>query len=154
MNKSFFVFLHRVKIMSTNFNKKNLSLAIVALTFTLTLVGCASTDRQPPAVYQSSNQCFELKTNLLERARVNNFFTFDFQLSKACVSAEQIEKIVFLADMPAHSHGMNTTPIVKKIGKNHYFVEGTLFHMPGDWRAQFEIYYDSKIEIIELDLDL
>lgn len=132
------------------------------LSLLLTLAACSSNQATSPSShigsntssYLSSNQCFELKTNLLERAKANEFFVFNFHFSKACVDSKKIDKVVFLADMPAHLHGMNTTPSVKHVEGNNYQVEGTLLHMSGEWRARFEIYYDAKIEIIELDFTL
>jgi hypothetical protein len=45
------------------------------------------------------------------------------------------------ATMPAHRHGMNYRPSVKKLdtGAWHYRAEGLLFHMAGRWEYVFEL---------------
>mgnify|MGYP004228368383 CR=1 FL=1 len=42
------------------------------------------------------------------------------------------------ADMPAHGHGINTTPTIQDNEDGTFRVEGILFHMKGDW----ELYVD------------
>ena len=43
------------------------------------------------------------------------------------------------ADMPAHGHGINTAPEIKKLPSGAYQVDGLLFHMGGHW----ELYIDA-----------
>jgi hypothetical protein len=42
------------------------------------------------------------------------------------------------ADMPAHKHGMNYKPSVIKQSETIFLAQGLMFHMPGQWRVQFE----------------
>ncbi len=42
------------------------------------------------------------------------------------------------ADMPAHKHGMNYKPSVSKQSDSVFLAQGLMFHMPGQWRMQFE----------------
>jgi len=43
------------------------------------------------------------------------------------------------ASMPAHGHGMNYEPEVSSKNAGHFFVQGFLFHMPGQWRFEFSL---------------
>jgi hypothetical protein len=46
------------------------------------------------------------------------------------------------ADMPAHGHGINTTPEFELLENGRYRIDGMKLHMPGAW----EIYFDLKAE--------
>lgn len=50
------------------------------------------------------------------------------------------EKIDVSAHMPAHRHGTNYRPVVKRTSAGWFEVEGLLFHMPGEWEIVFDIY--------------
>ncbi|MCF6287809.1 MAG: hypothetical protein L3J53_01050 [Proteobacteria bacterium] len=41
------------------------------------------------------------------------------------------------AGMQTHNHGMNAKPVIKRIGKSRFKVEGMLLHMPGEWFIKF-----------------
>jgi hypothetical protein len=43
------------------------------------------------------------------------------------------------ATMPAHGHGMNTTPSVTSATNGSFDVTGMQLHMPGSWRMTFEV---------------
>ena len=36
--------------------------------------------------------------------------------------------------MPAHKHGMNTSPRLSALGAGRFEAEGMLFHMGGEWQ--------------------
>lgn len=42
------------------------------------------------------------------------------------------------ADMPAHGHGINTAPVIRRLDSGRFVAEGMLLHMPGEW----ELYVD------------
>lgn len=46
------------------------------------------------------------------------------------------------ADMPAHGHGINTTPVFEKLENGRYRIDGMALHMPGAW----ELYFDLKAD--------
>lgn len=54
--------------------------------------------------------------------------------------------VVVTADMPAHGHGMNTTPTTEYDREGWYVTEGMLFHMPGDWQIVIDIADDETVE--------
>ena len=43
------------------------------------------------------------------------------------------------AEMPAHRHGMNYRPSIRRVADNRYAVDGLMFHMPGRWRFVFAL---------------
>lgn len=43
------------------------------------------------------------------------------------------------AHMPAHRHGMNYTPEIRRAAPGRWHAEGLLFHMPGDWEFRFDL---------------
>ena len=43
------------------------------------------------------------------------------------------------AMMPAHKHGMNYKPKVRKAGRGSFRAEGLMLHMRGEWRFNFEL---------------
>jgi hypothetical protein len=43
------------------------------------------------------------------------------------------------ADMPAHGHGINTAPEIKKLPSGTYHVDGLLFHMGGQWELYIDV---------------
>ena len=58
------------------------------------------------------------------------------------------------ADMPAHRHGMNYRPTVRRLGEGRYRVEGLLFHMAGQWRLFFELSADGRLDRLSHELNL
>lgn len=58
------------------------------------------------------------------------------------------------ADMPAHRHGMNYRPTVRRLGEGRYRVEGLLFHMAGQWRLSFELSADGRLDRLSHELNL
>ena len=61
-----------------------------------------------------------------------------------CDGADKVERVSIDATMPAHRHGMNYKPTLKKLGPDRYAVEGMLFHMPGVWRFHVTLTVDGK----------
>lgn len=43
------------------------------------------------------------------------------------------------ADMPAHGHGINTAPEIKKLPSGKFQVDGLLFHMGGQWELYIDV---------------
>jgi hypothetical protein len=47
--------------------------------------------------------------------------------------------------MPAHNHGLATSPqVTDYLGDGQYLVEGLRFHMPGEWLMQIVIEHDGR----------
>lgn len=43
------------------------------------------------------------------------------------------------AEMPAHRHGMNYRPSIRRLGNGRFVADGLMLHMPGQWRLWFEV---------------
>lgn len=53
------------------------------------------------------------------------------------------------ATMPAHGHGMNTTPVVESSANGSFSVSGMQLHMPGTWRFAFEVMESATSTIVD-----
>lgn len=76
-----------------------------------------------------------------ETPPVSQPFLADIRL---CEGADKVERVSIDATMPAHRHGMNYKPTLKKLSADRYEVEGMLFHMPGVWRFHVTLTVDGK----------
>ena len=50
------------------------------------------------------------------------------------------------ATMPAHGHGMETSPEVTKSESGVSTVNGMLFHMAGEWQLEFAVSDGEEVE--------
>ena len=56
-------------------------------------------------------------------------------LVQICATNQSLpERIEVDAEMPAHKHGINYDPVVKRRQKDLFEATNLLFHMPGAWR--------------------
>lgn len=62
--------------------------------------------------------------------------------------------ITVLGGMPAHAHGLPTTPQVKSLGGGRYLIEGLKFHMPGAWAVALRIKAGAVTDSVTFDLQL
>jgi hypothetical protein len=62
--------------------------------------------------------------------------------------------ITVLGGMPAHAHGLPTTPQVKSLGGGRYLIEGLKFHMPGAWAVALRIKAGAVTDSVTFDLEL
>jgi hypothetical protein len=62
--------------------------------------------------------------------------------------------LVVLGGMPAHAHGLPTTPAVANLGAGRYRVDGLKFHMPGAWVVAFRIKAKAGIDSVSFALEL
>ena len=63
-------------------------------------------------------------------------------------------RITVLGGMPAHAHGLPTTPQVQSLGGGRYLIEGLKFHMPGAWVVALRIKAGALIDSVTFDLQL
>jgi hypothetical protein len=63
-------------------------------------------------------------------------------------------RLIVLGGMPAHAHGLPTTPTVTSLGGGRYRVDGLKFHMPGAWVVAFRIKAKAGIDSVSFALDL
>jgi hypothetical protein len=79
---------------------------------------------------------------------LNQMFSIDVRVYDGASPDAPANDITLRADgrMPAHRHGMNTSPGVEQIGPGHFRVRGMLFHMSGDWELDFDIERGGLVE--------
>lgn len=49
------------------------------------------------------------------------------------------EALAVDAHMPAHRHGMNYAPALRRTAPGRYRADGLLLHMPGEWELWFDL---------------
>jgi hypothetical protein len=81
----------------------------------------------------------------------------DFGVTVTIVDAQgapatDIDAVLFNATMPAHGHGMNTTPVVVDNQDGHWTVSAMLFHMPMHWRIEAEVRASNDTESAHWDI--
>ncbi|MGH1350561.1 MAG: hypothetical protein ACRBBN_07115 [Methyloligellaceae bacterium] len=67
---------------------------------------------------------------------------------------DAVDRTSIDASMPAHKHGMNYRPVVKKLRNNIFRGENMLFHMPGVWRIDFAAFQNGKTSRLMLEVDV
>jgi YtkA-like len=79
---------------------------------------------------------------------VGQFFSIDVAICAASGAGVKTDakptNVRVDADMPAHKHGMNYTPVVAESGEGSFTAEGLMFHMPGVWRVTVEFTAQKK----------
>ena len=66
----------------------------------------------------------------------------------------EVDNLKLDATMPAHGHGMNYEPSIKKRSEGEYETIGMLFHMPGAWRVEFTYEFDGSRRQARFNIDL
>ena len=56
-----------------------------------------------------------------------------------CGETLETAEVEMDATMPAHKHGMNYIPEVKKTGPEQLQATGMFFHMPGQWQVTVDL---------------
>lgn len=77
---------------------------------------------------------------------------FDLEVKLCGEGSKDIERIVVDANMPAHRHGMNYTPVKTMLEAGHYKASGLLFHMPGQWQIIVDTFSASISQRHTLDV--
>lgn len=64
-------------------------------------------------------------------------------------------KLSIAGGMPAHKHGLPTSPrVTDELSDGQYRLEGIRFHMHGQWQLSIEIIADGKADTVIVDLTL
>jgi hypothetical protein len=80
--------------------------------------------------------------------------TWTITITDAAGAPVRGANVLVLGGMPAHSHGLPTTPVVRELGDGRYRVEGLKFHMPGAWVVAFRIKAPGGTDSVSFALDL
>jgi hypothetical protein len=94
-------------------------------------------------------------TSALDPIIINQMHSWTLHLENA--AKEPIDNAVITVDggMPAHNHGLPTSPeVTEALGNGDYLVEGLLFQMPGHWQVSFEISVDGQTDSVTFDFNL
>ena len=59
-------------------------------------------------------------------------------------------RIQVTGDMPAHGHGLPTSPVAVGRGSGLYVLQGMMFQMPGRWYVQLRIRTASRLDRIRV----
>ncbi len=81
---------------------------------------------------------------------------FDLHVTVRAADGEAVEGVALAADaaMPAHGHGMNRAPVVRRAEDGVWVVSGMLFHMPGHWELYLDITRGAITERAQFDVNL
>lgn len=84
---------------------------------------------------------------------LNQYFDLDVSVMGATkqILAYEVE-LEIDAGMRAHNHGLNVKPVIKKLEKAKFRVEGMLLHMPGEWFINFVIHRGTMTDKAEINL--
>ncbi len=66
----------------------------------------------------------------------------------------KVDGLSLTAHMPAHMHGLNYSPNVKRISPTQFRIEGIFYHMPGYWQVYLDIQNLQRTERAQYDLEL
>ena len=90
---------------------------------------------------ESTNKLFKASvTSELEPVVINQMHNWTLHLATADGKPVEDATITVSGSMPAHSHGMPTSPqVTKNLGNGDYLVEGMQFQMGGQWEVNFNI---------------
>jgi hypothetical protein len=74
---------------------------------------------------------------------VGRHFAIEVQLCPADAVLARVD-----ATMPAHRHGMNYRPSLKRLGDGRWRAEGLMFHMPGAWELRLDVQAAGRTETL------
>lgn len=89
-----------------------------------------------------------------KKLALNENMTLIVNVESLTKQAVEISTLAFSARMPAHKHGMVTTPKVTKLSAATFRIEGVRLHMPGKWLLRFDVTRPDGETSIESSLDL
>jgi hypothetical protein len=107
----------------------------------LSVVACGS--EQSPAngrTSKSANGLYTLSyTTTPDPIPFSELFELDVTLQDAHSAPLSDATLALQVIMPAHGHGMQTSPQISSTGAGHYRVSGMKFHMHGEWNLNFTV---------------
>ena len=69
----------------------------------------------------------------------SELFELDVSVKNASNAPVTDANVSLKVTMPAHGHGMQTSPQISSVGDGHYKVTGMKFHMHGAWELIFTV---------------
>ena len=89
-----------------------------------------------------------------ERMPLNELFSMEVRLLANDAPAGDDVDLTVDAAMPAHRHGMNTVPRVRRRADGLFVVDGMQLHMPGSWELYFDVTSDGLTERLVAPVEL
>ena len=88
-------------------------------------------------------------------APLNQMHNWIIQLRGPDGSKISDAEITVSGGMPAHDHGLATSPqVTRYLGEGRYLLEGVRFHMPGEWFLKLDIRYQDQSFTTEFVVNL
>lgn len=94
-------------------------------------------------------------TSSLDPIIINQIHSWTLHIENT--AGEPVDNAVITVDggMPAHAHGLPTSPEVSEaLGNGDYLVEGLMFQMPGHWQITFTITAGDQTDTVVFDFNL
>lgn len=94
-------------------------------------------------------------TSNLQPIAINQIHSWVLHVSNTDGESLAGAEITVTGGMPAHDHGLPTTPrMTQELGNGDYLIEGMRFHMNGSWEVAFTISVGSDIDTVIFQLEL
>jgi hypothetical protein len=96
-----------------------------------------------------------LRLRLERRApmKVGNYVTWHIWITQLDSQPADVSLAV-RGGMPAHGHGLPSTPEVRRLSVGEFLVEGLMFNMPGAWVITFDLVTKASRDLATLRFDL
>ena len=94
-------------------------------------------------------------TSALQPIEINRIHEWVLHIETA--DGEPVENAVITIDggMPAHNHGLPTSPrVTEYLGDGNYRAEGFRFHMKGHWQIRITIEDDGNVDTAVMNMSL
>ncbi|ULB12069.1 FixH family protein (plasmid) [Cereibacter azotoformans] len=75
----------------------------------------------------------------LAEAPLRSFVEAELSLRRPDGTAVEGATLTISGGMPAHGHGLPTTPRAEELGGGRYLIRGLKFTMPGDWELAIAV---------------
>ena len=125
---------------------------------TLVLFGASAAQTEPPSgpVFTSKDATFHVTyLSRLEPIPINRIHSWVLHVETADGETVADAEISVTGGMPAHDHGLPTSPrVTQYLGSGDYLIEGLRFHMNGYWEVELEIATDSASDTVIIPLEL
>jgi hypothetical protein len=145
-------------IMSGRFRRwreKRRTIAAALSTVLLLLVICSPPVRAEQSEWISERGIFAVSfESSLDPIVINQMHSWVLQITAEGDPVLDAE-LVIIGGMPAHDHGLATSPrVTEELGEGRYRLDGLRFHMHGDWEILIEIEADGTTDFVTVILTL
>ncbi|MDH3533414.1 MAG: FixH family protein [Gammaproteobacteria bacterium] len=106
--------------------------------------------------WMSAQGLYEVRyTSALQPIEINRIHGWVLHIETEQGDPVENAEITIDGGMPAHNHGLPTSPrVTKYLGDGNYRAEGFRFHMKGDWQIRITIAAGGKVDTAVIDMTL